>query len=496
MLSIGIDLGSSFIKGVIWDSEYNRSLATTTVPNQEMSIESPLQGWSEQHPDLWWELTQKVFTELFILHPEAVGRVTSVGISYQMHGLVLLGDDFKVLRPAIIWCDSRAKGEGRTLLTHLSKKDITDKLLNEPGNFTISKLSWVIQHEPECAKKIRWVILPGDYIAFKLTGHVSTTVTGLSEGIFWDFQGHCLHEKALNIIGARTEWFPPVMDPSQPLDRSICRIQSDLAIQLGLAPEAWVTFRAGDQPMNAYGLGVEKPGIWAASAGTSGVLYAVNDNLYADNSRATNRFAHINHSSTEQRIGSLCCINGTGIAYSWAKKQLYQQATYDEVNLITDSVEPGSSGVHFYPFGNGSERVLENRIVGAGWTNLDFNRHQNAHLMRAVLEGIAFSFAYAVEIMGPGFSTVSRIRTSGTGLFKSDVFIRSLSSMLNTPIECVSGDGATGAARGAARLLLHGKFDGHDDHADIPVQTFRQIAPDKALRDQLLESFSKWKNLL
>jgi xylulokinase len=494
MLSIGLDLGSSFVKGVLWDSEQNRSLATATVPEHEMAIDSPVPGWAEQHPEWWWQLIKRVFAELFRLQPDAIGHVNSIGISYQMHGLVLLNHELQVLRPAIIWCDSRSTGDGLTLLNRLSKQDVSEKLLNEPGNFTISKLAWVIRNEPELAGKIRWVLLPGDYIAAKLTGQVSTTVTGLSEGIFWDFQEHRLHEKAVNAIGARTDWFPPVMDPSQPLDRAICKVQSAIASELGLAPQAWVTFRAGDQPMNAYGLGVEKPGVWAASGGTSGVLYAVHDDLYADTSRATNRFAHVNHTVGEPRIGSLCCINGTGIAYSWAKKQLYPHASYEEVNAITATAEPGSEGIHFYPFGNGGERLLENRIAGAGWSNLDFNRHSAPHLIRAVLEGIVFSFAYAVEMMGSGFSAASIIRTSGSGLFQSDVFIRSLSSMLNAEIECVSEDGATGAARGAALLLSHGPFDA--SHDPVPVTPYRHIQPEPVLREQLLASFHTWKTPL
>jgi xylulokinase len=446
MFTIGYDIGSSSIKCAVFDCEQGIVVAHGSYPAEEMPIHSPYPGWAEQDPELWWTyivaVTRKLLTEGNI----DARRIAAVGISYQMHGLVLVDEGGKVLRPSIIWCDSRAVTIGNEAFDTLGNEFCLQHLLNSPGNFTASKLRWVKLNEPEIFRKVKKAMLPGEFIAMKMTGDVVTTVSGLSEGMYWDFARAGLSHELLDHYGID----PAVLATIRPTFAVQGTISESAAVQLGLAPGTAVAYRAGDQPNNALSLNVLNPGEAAATAGTSGVVYGVIDKVSYDRKSRVNPFAHVNHADGQTRLGVLLCINGTGILNAWMRRQFTRGMGYDEMNAAASGAEIGSGGISVLPFGNGAERILENRSVGCEVLGIDFNRHGLAHVLRAGQEGIAFAFRYGIDIMKAMGLDLKVIRAGHANMFLSPVFRQTLANITGAAIELYDTDGAQGAARGAA----------------------------------------------
>lgn len=446
---LGIDLGSSSIKLRLLDPEKGKVAASATYPENEMKIDAPQPGWAEQNPNDWWSNFKKAFSNLADKSGIDTKSINGIGISYQMHGLVLVDNNKEVLRPSIIWCDSRAVDIGNKAYQELGPDYCQQHMLNSPGNFTASKLAWVKENEPETFSKIHKFMLPGDFIAMKLSGEITTTETGLSEGVFWDFEEKQVNQKLLDYYGISSDFVANTV-PAIAADVSV---HPDVALEFGLNEDVKITYRAGDQPNNAFSLNVLEPGEIAATAGTSGVIYAVTDKNVFDQKSRINTFLHVNNNDEQSRNGILIINNGTGILYSWLKKILNTgkaNLDYDLMNELADQSEPGASGVHFFPFGNGAERVLENKILGAQLLNIDFNQHETKHIVRAGLEGIVFALNLGFEMLADMDVPAKAIRVGHANLFLSKTFRKIFTNVTNTTLELYDTDGAAGAARGAA----------------------------------------------
>lgn len=444
MLLMGIDLGTSSVKISIVDAATQQCIASAHYPETEADIQSPQPGWAEQSPEEWWQQVQLAILKCHALQRYDPQDIKAIGIAYQMHGLVLVDKDQQVLRNAIIWCDSRAVEIGNKAFKQLGEKRCLSHLLNSPGNFTASKLAWVKKHEPEVYDKIDKIMLPGDFIAMKLTGEITTSIAALSEGIFWDFKQEQLSEDVINYFGFHKSFFPDIYDVFAPHGY----IKQDVAARLSLSAGIPVAYKAGDQPNNALSLNVIKPGEVAATAGTSGVIYGVTDSLFYDRHSRINSFAHVNHTSKQKSIGVLLCINGAGILNRWVKNN-FNAAGYEVINSKARQIAAGSEGVIVSPFGNGAERMLENKIPGAHILNIDLNKHNQAHLFRAAQEGIAMAFRYGLDIMRKNGMNPKVIRAGRANLFLSDIFIEAFVNVTNVPVELHNCDGSVGAAIGA-----------------------------------------------
>ncbi len=445
MLLLGLDIGSSFVKVSILDGSSGKVIATATTPGKEMPINSPRAGWAEQDPEMWWRNTAdaiKMALSVEGVDPSAVG---AIGIAYQMHGLVIVDKDLKVIRPSIIWCDSRAVALGQKAFENIGTDYCMRHLLNSPGNFTAAKLAWIKENEPENYSKIYKFLLPGDYIAMRLTGETNTTVSGMSEGVFWDFSKGTLSERLLNYFDFSTDIFPSIV----PTFANQGALLQSVAADLGLKPGIPVSYRAGDQPNNAYSLNVMKPGEVAATAGTSGVIYALSGTPVSEPRSRINAFAHVNHTLSNSRVGLLLCINGVGIANAWVKNLAGGDMSYKDIDALTADVPVGSDGLSFYPFGNGAERILGNRFTGAYLSEIDFNRHTRGHVFRSVFEGIVYSFMYGLEIMEQTGIEYGTIRAGLSNMFCSPVFRSIFASVTSERLLIQNADGALGAARGA-----------------------------------------------
>lgn len=446
MYLLGYDIGSSSVKASIVDAQSGKCEASAFFPKTEASIIAHRSGWAEQEPSSWWDnlkLATAAVLEQSGVSPE---DIDAIGISYQMHGLVCVDKDMNVLRPSIIWCDSRAVPYGNRAFAEIGNEKCLSRLLNSPGNFTASKLAWVRDNEPELYSRIYKIMLPGDYIAMKLTGEICTTVSGLSEGMFWDFRENAPAAFLLDYYGIDQSLLAPV----RPTFSEQGRVCAKAAGELGLAAGTPVTYRAGDQPNNALSLNVFNPGEIASTAGTSGVVYGVLGQVAYDPESRVNTFAHVNHTAGNARLGVLLCINGTGILNSWMRRNVAPESmSYADMNNLAAEAPIGSGGVSILPFGNGAERMLGNKEAGCSVHGVNFNMHGRAHLMRAAQEGIVFSFKYGIDIMERMGMNVKKIHAGSANMFLSPVFRDTLAGVTGAVIELYDTDGAVGAARGA-----------------------------------------------
>ncbi|MBR0525900.1 MAG: carbohydrate kinase [Prevotella sp.] len=487
---LGFDVGSSSVKASLVEMESGQCAASAFFPESEAPIKAVRAGWAEQSPENWWQYLKQSLRKIMDETGAKGEQICAIGISYQMHGLVCVDKDLKPLRDAIIWCDSRAVPYGERAFRDLGSDLCLGHLLNSPGNFTASKLAWVKENEPELFEKIYKIMLPGDYIALKLSGECNTTASGLSEGMLWDFQENRPAKFLMDYFGFSESVLPTVV-PTFSVQSQVCRAAAE---ELGLKEGTPIGYRAGDQPNNALSLNVFNPGEIAATAGTSGVVYGVLGDVNYDPKSRVNTFAHVNHTAEANRLGVLLCINGTGILNAWMRRTVAPEGiSYAEMNDLMAAVPIGSEGVSVIPFGNGAERVLENREIGASIHGVNFNKHGKAHLMRAAQEGIVFSFCYGMEIMREMGMDIQKIHAGRANMFLSDIFRQTLASTSGASIELLETDGSVGAAKGAG--MGCGIYKDHDE-AFASLKRLAVIDPDMARREEYLAAYEQWKKAL
>ncbi len=488
-LLLGYDVGSSSIKATLMEAETGEVLATASSPEKELEIIAQRAGWAEQHPEVWWENVKLATRQIKADAEFEACDVEAIGISYQMHGLVVVDKNHEVLRPSIIWCDSRAVEIGNKAIEEIGEKKCLERLLNSPGNFTASKLKWVMENEPEIYSKIYKMMLPGDYIAMRMTGDIRTTPSGLSEGIMWDFEQQGLADLVLNHYGISEELVADVV-PTFSIQGEVTK---GAAEELGLAAGTKVSYRAGDQPNNALSLNVLNPGEIAATAGTSGVVYGISDKQDYDSKSRVNTFVHVNHSSNAARYGVLLCINGTGILNSWLKHNAAGGIDYGQMNELAAEAPVGSDGLVILPYGNGAERTLENRDLGAVVRGLNFNVHNRSHLLRAAQEGIVFALNYGLGIMHNVGVEVRTVRAGNANMFLSPLFAEAFATVTKSVVELYNTDGSQGAARGAG--IGAGIYKEMQD-AFVGLEPIKTIEPNDKLAPAYAEAYEKWEGVL
>ena len=506
MYLLGFDIGSSSVKASLVDAETGGCMAAAFAPEHEAPIKAVQTGWAEQDPDSWWLYAKQALAKAKLQAGVKGEDICAIGISYQMHGLVCVGRDLKPLRDAIIWCDSRAVPYGQRAFRDLGETHCLSHLLNSPGNFTASKLAWVKENEPDVFDRIYKVMLPGDYIALRLSGTVATTVSGLSEGMMWDFAEECPAQFLLDYYGIPLS----MLSDRVPTFGLQGEVSKEAAEELGLKEGTPITYRAGDQPNNALSLDVFEPGEAATTAGTSGVVYGVLDHVAYDPQSRVNTFAHVNHGKIDGqhglpheavRLGVLLCINGTGILNSWMRRTLFTPSqggggtlpSYAALNELAAQVPIGCDGLSILPFGNGAERVLGDREVGASIHGIDLNRHSQPHLLRAAQEGIVFSFAYGMEVMHQMGMQLRTIRAGQANMFLSPIFRDTLAGVTGATIELCDTDGSIGAARAAG--IGAGIYSSHHE-AFAALRKLEVIEPDLQRQPSYREAYERWRNLL
>lgn len=490
MYLLGYDIGSSSVKASLVNAESGKCLSSAFFPKTEAPIIAVKQGWAEQDPESWWE-NLKLATAAILTDSGVSGaEINAIGISYQMHGLVCVDKNQHVLRPAIIWCDSRAVPYGQRAFEELGQEKCLAHLLNSPGNFTASKLAWVKENEPNIYEQIDKIMLPGDYIAMRLSGEICTTVSGLSEGMFWDFKEGQIADFLLKYYGLEASLIPNI----RPTFAEQGRVNATAAAELGLKEGTPITYRAGDQPNNALSLNVFNPGEIASTAGTSGVVYGVNGSVNYDPKSRVNTFAHVNHSTEQTRLGVLLCINGTGILNSWVRRVIAPEGiSYNEMNALASQVPIGCAGVSILPFGNGAERMLENKEINCSIRGLNFNVHDKRHIVRAAQEGIVFSFKYGIDIMEQMGIPVQKIHAGHANMFLSPIFRDTLAGVTGAVIELYDTDGSVGAAKGAG---IGAGIYRDNNEAFATLEKLEVIEPNQSKHQEYLEAYARWKHRL
>lgn len=486
---LGFDVGSSSVKASLVDVESGKCVASAFYPEKEAPIMAIKAGWAEQDPQMWWDNAKLSLRKVMNDANAKAEDIKAIGISYQMHGLVCVDKNLQPLRPSIIWCDSRAVPYGEKAFADLGADVCLEHLLNSPGNFTAAKLAWVKANEPEVYNQIYKVMLPGDYLAARLSGTPNTTVSGLSEGMFWDFKENKVADFLLNYYGFDCSLICDIV-PTFSEQSVVCALA---AKELGLKAGTPITYRGGDQPNNALSLNVFEPGEIASTAGTSGVVYGVLGEVNFDKKSRVNTFAHVNHSVDKTRLGVLLCINGTGILNAWTHRNITPEIGYAEMNELAASVPIGSDGVVVIPFGNGAERVLENKEIGCSISGLNFNKHSKAHLVRAAQEGIVFSFCYGMEVMQQMGMDIKNIHAGKANMFLSPLFRDTLAGVSGATIELYDTDGSVGAAKGAG--IGAGIYKDNKE-AFATLEKLAVIEPNEQLRKDYLAAYSCWKERL
>lgn len=486
MLLLGIDIGTSSIKVAIVDPQTQKVIISSQYPEEESLIITKQPGWAEQSPEMWWTHVQHAFSNCKATGKFKATDISAIGIAYQMHGLVLVDKDQNLIRDSIIWCDSRAVALGNSAFDGLGHDFCLSHLLNSPGNFTASKLAWVKQNEPELYSRVDKFMLPGDFIAMKLTGSITTSVSALSEGVFWDFKTNSVSRELMDYYGFDSALIPEI----KPVFAEHGRVNAEIAVLLGLKQGTPVTYKSGDQPNNALSLNVLQPGEVAATAGTSGVIYGVSDQLVYDPQSRVNTFAHVNYTNQEKRLGVLLCINGTGSLNRWAKNLFGTAVSYQQMNAEAAVIKAGSEGLRILPFGNGAERMLNNRQVGAHFHGIDLNLHTRAHIFRAVQEGIAFAFRYGFDIMRSNGLNPTVIRAGKANLFLSNLFLQTFVDTIGIPVELYENDGSVGAALGSG--IGAGIFSAPAE-AFSNIKALELIEPASAIYEPV---YQDWLNLL
>ena len=489
MYLLGYDIGTSSVKASLVDVTTGQSVASAQYPDAEAPITANQPGWAEQEPEMWWEELKQATKRVFAI-ADVKNEISAIGISYQMHGLVCVDKEGKPLRPSIIWCDGRAVPYGNAAFEAIGGEKCLSHLLNSPGNFTAAKLAWVKENEPELFAKIHKIMLPGDYIAMKLSGGVmNTTVSGLSEGMFWDFKNNEVSKDVMNYFGFPQDIIADIV-PTFAVQSKVC---AAVAAELGLPEGCPIAYRGGDQPNNALSLNVMKPGEIAATGGTSGLVYGVLGEVNYDPKSRVNTFAHVNHNQPDTRLGVLLCINGTGILNAWMKRTVAPEGiSYPAMNDLAETAPVGAEGLSIIPFGNGAERVLQNQNPGASVHGINFNIHTKAHMLRAAQEGIAFSFAYGMEIMKGMGMDIKTIKAGHANLFLSPLFRRTLANVTDATIELYETDGSVGAAKGA------GIGAGIYKDSDEAFATLKHFGTEKPEADTAAykEAYKRWKAAL
>lgn len=491
MLLLGYDIGSSSIKASLLDASTGKVVASAASPRSELPILAGQPGWAEQHPEVWWEHLCVASAKLREQVGPRLANVKAIGLSYQMHGLVVLDERLEVLRPAIIWCDSRAVDIGARAFAALGPARCLERLLNSPGNFTASKLAWVKTYEPVLYRRIHKFMLPGDFIAFKITGEVCTTASGLSEGILWDFTENRVADSVLVQYGISSDLVPPLVETFAVQGTLTAAAGAALGLPAGIP----LSYRAGDQPNNALSLKVLHPGEIAATAGTSGVVYGVHGRAVADPRLRVNTFLHVTHAPGQPRYGVLLCVNGTGILNRWLKHQLWPAGgtAYDDMNRAAAEAPVGSAGLAILPFGNGAERTLGNRNIGASVHGQELNIHTRAHFARAVQEGIAFALNHGIGALREMGLEVISVRAGQANLFLSPVFTEAFATVIGARVELYRTDGSQGAARGAG--IGAGIYRSAED-AFVGLETVRDVEPTPALAQAYQDAYQRWLDVL
>lgn len=432
---MGIDLGTSSVKTIVMRHN-GQQMALSQC---DYSFSTPRPGWAEQDPESWWGATTKTIQEALTLAGILPSELAGIGFSGQMHGLVPLDSNCRPLRPAILWCDQRTVDEVRQIERKIGLHRLGELTCNRISTgFQTATLLWLKKHEPSTYEQITTVLTPKDYIRFRLTGELSTDVTDAAGTLAFDVRCGSWSWALLSELGLRTDYYPSVHLPHSPAGQ----VLQSAAACTGLKSGTAVYHGGADQVMQAIGNGIVLPGQVSATIGTGGQIFAPLDRPWYDQKLRTHTFNHFDGQSWYLMGASLCA----GLALRWLRNQVLGGQSYRELDRMAASVPAGSDGLFFLPYLAGERTPhmdAEARAMFAGLTL----RHGQAHLVRATMEGVAYTMCDGLDILRDSGQAVRQIIASGGGA-QSPLWMQILSDVFQVEIKLskMAEQAAVGAA--------------------------------------------------
>ncbi len=484
MALLGIDIGTSGTKAILLDGQ-GRIAANVT---EEYPVSAPQPLWSEQEPEDWWRATCRAVRAATDRAGIGPSEIAAIGLSGQMVGLVVLDEHGKPLRPCILWNDQRAGA----VTDELTETIGLPKILAETGNplfanFVAPKLVWLRRHEPDVYRRIAHVLLPKDYVRYRLTGQMGMEVSDASGTCVFDVRNRTWSEAMLAAMDLPREWFPPCVES----DEVVGEVMTAAADEAGLAAATPVIAGAGDQPAQAIGSGIVRPGLCSVTIGTSGVVFAQGDRYVEHPEGLLHAFCH----AVRQQWYLMGVMLSAGGSLKWLRDVMSNLATtsYEEMTALAAKAPAGSEGLVFLPYLTG-ERVPHSDPDAKGcWIGLT-PRHGQPHLVRSVMEGITFGLLDSLNLMRELGMPIERVYASG-GAVRSGLWRQMLADVFDTQI--VTTNVAEGAAFGAAMLAGVGirRYTDAAEAADALIAVTDSAQPDPATRSIYQDTYAAYRSL-
>lgn len=481
MTLLGIDVSTTGVKALLIDDK-GEIVASATTPLQ-LSTPKPL--WSEQHPRDWWDAAVNSIRQ--VLRETDANDIAAIGLTGQMHGLVLLDEQGEVLRPAILWNDQRCGDQCDELRTRLGK----ERLIRISGNdaltgFTAPKILWVRQHEPEVYDRARHVLLPKDYLRYKLTNEYAMDKADGSGTLLFDLEKRHWSNETLAAAEIPSDWLPPTFEGPEVTGR----VTREAAAATGLREGTPVVAGGGDQAAGAVGVGAVRPGVLAVTMGTSGVVFAATESPLIEPAGRLHAFCH----AVPGRWHLMGVMLSAAGSLQWYRDALACDVSFDELVGEAGGVAAGSDGLLFLPYLVGERTPHPDPLARGAWVGLTL-RHSRGHLTRAVLEGVAFGFKDMLSLMQEsGAGDVDQVRVSGGGA-KSAVWRQILAEVLGT--EMVTVNTTEGAAYGAALLagVAAGAWPNVDAACAETIRVTDRISPNPNNVARYAELYKQYQSL-
>ncbi|MFL6335582.1 MAG: xylulokinase [Pyrinomonadaceae bacterium] len=482
MKLLGIDVGTGGSRALVVD-ESGRVVASATVEHEPFA--SPRTGWAEQDARDWWRASEAAVREVLQADGVSAEEIACVGLTGQMHGAVLLDERDEPLRPSIIWCDVRTHEQCRALTEQVGAERLI-QLVSNPAleGFTLPKMLWVREREPEVWGRVRSVLLPKDYVRLRLTGEKATDVADASGTLLFDVTHRKWSDEMLELAGLDRSLLPRAFESSEITGR----VSAEGAKATGLLEGTPVVAGAGDQAAGAVGMGIVRPGAVSATIGTSGVVFAATDRPALDPKGRVHTFCH----AVPERWHVLGVSQGAGLSLRWFRDQFGAGADdgrdpYERLGEEADTVPPGADGVLWAPYLMGERTPHLDPHARAALVGLNAS-HRRAHVVRAILEGVAFSLRDTFTIFEEMGVPVESIRLGGGGA-RSRVWRQIQADVYGREVELVEAD--EGAAYGAALLagVGGGAWTSVDDACAAAVRVRERTRPDAEGKRVMDESY-------
>ena len=479
---LGFDVGSSSVKASLVNADSGKCVATAFFPEKEAPIMAVKAGWAEQDPQMWWDNAKLSLKKIMVEAGATAEEIKAIGISYQMHGLVCVDKNLKALRPSIIWCDSRAVPYGEKAFKDLGADQCLSHLLNSPGNFTAAKLAWVKENEPENFKKIKKIMLPKDYLAYKLSGTFCTDYSDASGMLLLDVKNRKWSKEMCDICGITEDMLPKLFDSFE----KVGELKHDLAAELGLRDGVVIAAGAGDNAAAAVGTGTVGNNKCNISLGTSGTIFMSSDSFAVDSNNALHSFDH-----ADGHFHLMGCMLSAASCNKWWMDEILKTKDYADEQKGIDKL--GENHVFFLPYLMGERSPWNNPNARATFTGITMDTTRE-DMTQAVLEGVAFATRDMYEVAKSIGVAPKRTMICGGGA-KSPLWRRMIANILNVEVDVPSCEEGPGMGGAMLAMVACGAYKSVEEAAAAIVKVDKTEKPDPELVAKYEARYQQFKTI-